>query len=260
VVFASGIEHSQFLCNAFNESGVRAEHVDAATPAAARDAVFDRFRSGATQVLTNCFLASYGFDLPDLSCVVLARPTKSLVLYLQMVGRGLRTAPGKTDALILDHSGAVDLHGFADELRPWSLDGDETVQERHERLKKADPQAREQKARTCGDCRHVFRGSLACPKCGWQVPRPAKAVEVLDGELERRNGAARLEQRAMYAELRMYGFSRGYKPGWAAHQFNKLFGRFPPWDWNNDQMRVPTATTAGKVKYLQIRAAKERAA
>jgi DNA repair protein RadD len=261
VVFASGIEHSQHLANAFNESGVRAEHVDAATPQSCRDAIFDRFRSGYTTILTNCFLASYGFDLPDLSCVVLARPTKSLVLYLQMVGRGLRVAPGKTDALILDHSGAVDIHGFADEDRPWSLEGDETVQERQARLKKAEPKAAQQeKARTCGECRHVFRGALVCPKCGWQVPRPAKDVAVMDGELERRNGRARQEQRDLYAELRMYAHSRGYKVGWAAHKFKEMFQRFPPWDWNKDEMRVPSAATAGKIKYLAIRAAKARQA
>jgi DNA repair protein RadD len=260
VVFASGIEHSQHLANAFNESGVRAEHVDAATPQSCRDAIFDRFRAGYTTILTNCFLASYGFDLPDLSCVVLARPTKSLVLYLQMVGRGLRPAPGKADALILDHSGAVDIHGFADEDRPWSLEGDETVQERQAKQRKAEPKAAQQeKVRTCGECRHVFRGSLVCPKCGWQVPRPARDVAVMDGELERRNGRQRQEQRDVYAELRMYAHSRGFKPGWAAHKFRELFQRFPPWAWNGDAMKVPSAETAGKVKYLAIRTAKAKA-
>jgi DNA repair protein RadD len=256
VVFASGIEHSQHLANAFNRSGVPAEHVDAATPQAERDRIFERFRRGDTGVLTNCFLASYGFDLPDLSCVVLARPTKSLVLYLQMVGRGLRPAPGKTDALVLDHSGAVDLHGFADEDRPWSLAGDETVQERQAKLRERDPKAREQRTRTCGSCAHVFRGSMVCPKCGWQVPRPAKDVAVIDGDLERRNGEARRQQRQTYAELRMYAHSRGFKPGWAAHKYKEAFGSFPPWDWNRDAMAVPSAETAGLVKHLQIKWAK----
>lgn len=256
VVFASGIEHSRHLANEFCRSGVKAEHIDALTDQRNRDAIFARFRSGETQVLTNCFLASYGFDLPDLSCVVLARPTKSLVLYLQMVGRGLRPAPGKADALVLDHSGAVDLHGFADEPRPWSLDGDDTVQERYARQKKAEP--REQRQRTCHDCRYVFRGSMVCPKCGWQVPRRAADVAVMDGELERRNGKSRRDQRQTYAELRMYAHSRGFKPGWAAHKFREAFGRFPPWAWNNDQAAVPSESTAGLVKYLQIKNAKAR--
>ena len=123
VVFASSISHSAGLANALRANGVAAEHVDANTPTAERTATFDRFRRGVTQVLTNCTLASYGFDLPELDCVVLARPTRSLVLYLQMLGRGLRPAPGKEHCLVLDHAGVVRRFGFADEPREWSLDG-----------------------------------------------------------------------------------------------------------------------------------------
>jgi superfamily II DNA or RNA helicase len=254
VVFAASIEHSQHLANEFNASGVKAEHVDALTPQGERDAIFRRFRSGETLVLTNCFLASYGFDLPDLSCVVLARPTKSLVLYLQMVGRGLRPAPGKDHCLILDHSGAVAEHGFADEPRPWSLSGDDTIQDREKARRKSEP--KEQKARTCKGCSYVFKGSLVCPKCGWQVPRPAKDVGMVDGELERQNGETIRNQRDTYAELRMYAVSRNFQTGWAAHKYRELFGRFPPWAWNNDPLKVPSAQTDGLVKYLQIKWAK----
>lgn len=123
VVFASSIGHSAGLANAFRAQGVSAEHVDANTPTVERTAIFERFRSGDTQVLTNCTLASYGFDLPELDCVQLCRPTRSLVLYLQMLGRGLRPAPGKADCLVLDHSGAVRRFGFADEERHWVLEG-----------------------------------------------------------------------------------------------------------------------------------------
>src|SRR5204863_1217103 len=98
--------------------------VDAGTPVAQRETTFRRFRDGTTQVLTNCFLAAYGFDLPALSCIVLARPTRSLMLYLQMLGRGLRIAPGKCDCLVLDHAGCVHRHGFATDPRAWTLAGD----------------------------------------------------------------------------------------------------------------------------------------
>jgi DNA repair protein RadD len=62
-----------------------------------------------------------GWDRPEASCLILARPTKSLGLYRQMIGRVLRTADGKTDALILDHSGAVFVHGFPDDEIAWEL-------------------------------------------------------------------------------------------------------------------------------------------
>lgn len=84
VVFCTSIKHSVAVCEQFQRNGVAAEHVDANTPTDEREDIFKRFTSGKTQILTNCFLASYGFDLPALSCVVLARPTKSLMLYLQM--------------------------------------------------------------------------------------------------------------------------------------------------------------------------------
>ena len=122
-VFATSIAHSTALAEVFQRAGVAAEHVDAGTQTSDRTAIFGRFSSGATQVLCNCFLAAYGFDLPDLACIVLARPTKSLVLYLQMLGRGLRTAEDKSDCLVLDHSGAVHEHGFAIDPRCWTLKG-----------------------------------------------------------------------------------------------------------------------------------------
>jgi superfamily II DNA or RNA helicase len=256
VVFASSIEHSQHLANEFNRSGVPAEHVDAVTPQVERTKIFDRFRSGETQILTNCFLASYGFDLPDLSCVVLARPTKSLVLYLQMIGRGLRPAPGKDDCLILDHAGAVHEHGFADFPHDWSIDGEMTVSERAESKRK---KTGESKPHTCGQCSHVFRGQMICPKCGWVLPRKATPVAVVDGDLERVRGERVRDNRRIYAELRMYAFSRNYQNGWAAHKYRAIFGDFPPWAWNGDKLLVPSAETVGLIKHLQIKWAKARA-
>src|SRR5207247_9907269 len=113
--------HAVALAEAFRRAGVAAEHVDARTPADARKATFARFAAGETQVLTNCFLAAYGFDLPVLSCVVLARPTKSLMLYLQMLGRGLRIAPDKRDCLVIDYAGCFHRHGFATVIWTWAF-------------------------------------------------------------------------------------------------------------------------------------------
>ena len=112
VVFGTSVDHAIALAAAFRAAGVPAEHVDANTPTEEREAVFGRFRAGETQVLTNCFLAAYGFDLPAIAAVVLARPTKSLMLYLQMLGRGLRIDDGKRDCLVLDHAGCVHRFGF----------------------------------------------------------------------------------------------------------------------------------------------------
>src|SRR5262249_7980315 len=123
IVYAVSIAHAVALAEAFRREGVAAEHVDANTPAPIRADTFKRFRAGTTQILTNCFLAAYGFDVPPVAAIVLARPTRSLMLYLQMLGRGLRIAPDKRDCIVLDHSGAVHRFGFATEERVWTLRG-----------------------------------------------------------------------------------------------------------------------------------------
>ena len=93
------------------KSGVRAEHVDGSTPKTERDAILARLASGETQVVCNCMVLTEGFDLPAIGSIMLARPTKQIGLFRQMVGRGLRPAPGKTNLILIDHSGAVYRHG-----------------------------------------------------------------------------------------------------------------------------------------------------
>jgi superfamily II DNA or RNA helicase len=102
VVFAINIAHSMALAAEFVSHGIAAEHVDAETPNHLRLGIMDRFRKGTTQVLCNCTLASYGFDLPALSCVQIAKPTKSLMLYLQMLGRGPTGRPIVLSSIMAD--------------------------------------------------------------------------------------------------------------------------------------------------------------
>ena len=122
VVFAVSVELSQRYAREYNEAGIRAEHIDGTTPADERAAIFTRFRSGVTRVLCNVAVATEGVDIPDCAVVQVARPTKSIPLWLQMVGRGLRPSVGKTDCIILDHGNATKACGFPDATREWSLD------------------------------------------------------------------------------------------------------------------------------------------
>lgn len=262
VVFCCSIRHSIAVAEAFQRAGVAAEHVDASTPNAERADVFDRFSGGATQVLTNCFLASYGFDLPELSCVVLARPTKSLVLYLQMLGRGLRKADGKTDCLVLDHSGSVRRHGFADDARAWTLDGHHAIAPAPEASR---GEAGEAKCIDCPECSAVFKGTRTCPECGYYLAPRGKMVRTIEGELVE-IGATRPEDEqeriAFYLELRGFASERNHKPGWAAHQFKAKHGQFPPWSWNDFPPAAPGMVTRRWVKSRVIawRKAQERVA
>src|SRR5439155_23738254 len=208
------------LADAFRRVGVAAEHVDAGTPADVRQATFARFAAGETQVLTNCFLAAYGFDLPVLSSVVLARPTRSLMLFLQMLGRGLRISPDKRDCLVLDHAGCVHRHGFATDERLWTLDGRMALEPSPTRAKP------ERQAKECPACHAVWIGSATCPECGYMLRPAGRMVPTLDGNLVEIGAGEEpdVQARALfYAELRGFAAERGYKPGWAAHKYRERF-------------------------------------
>jgi superfamily II DNA or RNA helicase len=258
VVFATSIEHSVALAAQFRAQGVVAEHVDAGTPQVERDALFQRFRSGDTQVLTNCFLASYGFDLPELDCIVLARPTKSLMLYLQMLGRGLRPASGKADCLVLDHAGNVHRHGFATDDRYWTLDGSRSL-DAHQKRQAAT--RTEEKTLTCPDCKCVFTGSRTCPDCGYYFAPRGRIVETVDGqlvEIGQYMARDRLEELEFYLQLRAISEERHYRAGFAAHRFKERFGKFPPFAWNAFPSVAPSMATRRWFKSRQIAFAKAR--
>jgi superfamily II DNA or RNA helicase len=261
VVFATSIAHSVALCEGFLSHGVAAEHVDADTPQPMREATFARFRDGRTQVLTNCFLASYGFDLPDLSCVVLARATKSLQLYLQMVGRGLRTADGKPNCLVLDHSGCVHQHGFAQDARVWTLDGVRALVEPQQSAR----ERREAKMLECPECHCTFSGARLCPECSYFFAPRGREIKTLEGELVEIGEHLEPEQQdraVFYAELRGVAAERNFKGGWAAHKFRDKFGDWPPYAWNNDPAATPSLETRRWVqsRFIAWRKARERTA
>lgn len=257
VVFASSIEHSVAICEEYLRHGVAAEHVDANTPQAMRDAIFERFRSGQTQVLTNCFLASYGFDLPEISCVVLARPTKSLMLFLQMIGRGLRTAEGKQDCLILDHSGSVHRHGFAADERVWTLEGDYALQAPASIARTKT----EAKMLTCPECSCVFGGGRTCPECGYYFAPKGREIKTLDGQLVEIGAELQPEiaDRAQwYAELRGIAHERGWKDGWAAHKYIEKYGAWPPDRFKSYPIAQPSQSTRRWAESQRIRWLKSR--
>jgi DNA repair protein RadD len=122
IVFCVDVAHSVHVKNEFVKSGVKAEHVDGSTPKTERDAILARLESGETEVVCNCMVLTEGFDCPPVGCIVLARPTKQLGLFRQMAGRGLRPAEGKSNLILIDHSGAVYRHGLLEDPVEWTLD------------------------------------------------------------------------------------------------------------------------------------------
>jgi superfamily II DNA or RNA helicase len=235
VVFAVDVAHSRHLCEAFLASGVAAAHVDGATPKDERDAILARLAQGALAVVCNCMVLTEGWDQPDVSCAVLARPTRHVGLYRQMVGRVLRPAPGKADAIVIDHSGAIHAHGFVEDDVQWTLREDA-------RATNAAPAAGQaatdgKRLVDCPRCHALRVAGEACRSCGWRPEAKPRPVAVAEGELGRvaRDGTVRAaqlgraERDAWHAQLVWFAAQRGYKPGWAAMKYREKFGCFPPW-------------------------------
>lgn len=124
VAFAVGITHSLSMAAAFNTAGIRAVHIDGRDSADVRAGALRQLAARKIDVVCNVNLFTEGWDCKEVSCVIMARPTASLTLYLQCVGRGMRPDAGeKRDLVILDHAGNIARHGYPDEDREWSLEG-----------------------------------------------------------------------------------------------------------------------------------------
>ena len=123
IVFASSVQHSKNIVDEFNGAGISAKHLDANTPANIRDQTLSDWREGKFTVLSNMGLFIEGLDVPAASCCILARPTKSLKIYLQAAGRVMRPHETKDDCIILDCAGLTYEHGFVENAREWSLKG-----------------------------------------------------------------------------------------------------------------------------------------
>jgi superfamily II DNA or RNA helicase len=123
IVFAVNIEHSKQIVENYRKANIQAEHIDANTPKKERERILQLFREGRIQALSNVDIVSEGFDVPDCEAVQLARPTKSLGLYLQQVGRCMRPFENKSEGIVLDNAGLWLEHGFCQQDRVWTLEG-----------------------------------------------------------------------------------------------------------------------------------------
>lgn len=121
VIFACSLEHSRALAAEFSRNYISAEHLDGKTPPQERLEILQRFRNGTTQVITNYEILTEGFDCPNIECVYCVRPTESSTMWLQMLGRVLRTYALKPTAVIIDITDNWKKHGLPDEARKWSL-------------------------------------------------------------------------------------------------------------------------------------------
>lgn len=217
IAFCCSIDHASHVAASFNAAGIPAATLLGNTPD--RDAVVAAFDAGSVLILVTVDVVSEGFDIPAASCAVLLRPTQSLGLYLQQVGRVLRPAPGKAAAIVLDHVGNVHRHGFPDDHREWSLD---------EGARRATGTSAPS-VRTCPECFAAFKPAPICPACAAPcAPIKSRKIQQLAGELaelrreavrqriEERTTSRREQGRARtLPQLLALAKERGYSPGWA---------------------------------------------
>ena len=227
--FAVDCAHAQDIAKAFEAAGVRCGYQDAHTSDLDRADIRRKFHNGDLEVVCNVGTLTTGVDW-DVRCIILARATKSEMLYVQIIGRGLRTAKGKEDCLILDHSGTTERLGFVTDIYYDSLDdgtmsGPKAGDEREKPLPKKCPKCSAMKP----------AGVRKCPECGFE-PVKQSTVHHHDGELvelsSRRTSKENREwdwaqKVAFIASLRRMGQDRGYAPGWAAAMYREKLGVWP---------------------------------
>jgi DNA repair protein RadD len=228
VAFACSVGHSIHIRDEFIRAGVRAEHIDGSTPKDQRDETLARLACGATEVVTNCMVLTEGWDMPVVGCCILARPTKKMGLFRQMIGRVLRPADSKPDAIVLDHSGAVFRHGLPEDHVEWTLDPDRRAESPAHQKRQS---ARESKLIECSQCATLRIGGKPCPHCGFMPQRPAQYVAHVEGDLGLvTNGKAKagaFDPAEWHGMLTHIAEEREYKPGWIAHKFKEKFGHWP---------------------------------
>ncbi|NRO91512.1 putative DNA repair helicase RadD [Lactobacillus helveticus] len=234
VVYTYSVDSAHKIAAEFNEAGISAREVDGTTPQQLRDLIVDKFRSQEIQILVNVNLFTEGVDLPNVDCVIMARPTASLALYLQFSMRCLNPRPGKT-AIIIDHANNFKQFGYPDDDRDWKQAIKSGKQKSKSLLK--DPglsivtcdycfavvKASEVKDGKCPICGKPIKVHEAKPVCDVDLVEASKEHQRLIKEIVKNNLLKEVANKTVselhsLKELQAYAKLHGYKPGWSWYQ------------------------------------------
>jgi DNA repair protein RadD len=240
IAFCVNLKHARDTSDAFNAAGIKAEVIDGTMDDGQRMGIVARIREGSSKLLVSCELVGEGFDAPAVGAAILLRPTASLGLHLQQLGRCLRPKSDRSGAVIIDHVGNVVRHGLAEEVREWSLEGSAAKKRSREVALET---------RRCEKCYAVFTG-LTCPQCGEVRESKVREIEIREGELQKLETEKLMEHRKQiiehskcrtFADFQKIEKQRGYKRGWAFHRWKSS-------KWNaraRDGVAVETNETVG---------------
>jgi DNA repair protein RadD len=231
VVFAVGIAHSKALAEEFRAKGIPVAHLDASSSEDERAQVLLDLETGRIRVVCNVGILCEGWDQPRVKCCVMARPTLSLTLHMQCVGRILRPW-GDQCPIVLDHAGNTERHGLPHEDRAWSLT-DGTAQRAGASF------------RVCPGC-FSYCQKNPCEHCGFEKMSKPREVRTEPGVLELVGAAARGEpsspepqspepqspERTFFDKQSDKCRTLGWKPGAAGARYKEKYGAWPPWSWS----------------------------
>lgn len=254
--FAVNRAHARSLERDFQQAGVAVGYVDGKSEPSERREVKQAFERGDIRVVVNVGVLTTGVDW-DVRCLILARPTKSEMLYVQIIGRALRLALGKEDAIILDHSDTTLNLGFVTDIHHERLsDGSERKASSSSR-----PERLAAKPKECTSCSYLKpAGVHKCPSCGF-APHKIEDVQTVQGELAHLGGkrvkVTMEEKQRWYSMLLGYAEGRGWKSGWAFYKYKERFGVEPASQLHATPL-PPDATVAGWARSRMIAAAKVR--
>jgi DNA repair protein RadD len=273
IAFCVNRRHAKNVCLRFVEAGVAAEYIDGETASGddsydpdpngeTRRDMFARFKSGATKILVSIGVLTTGFDA-DVRCIIDAQPTKSRILFVQKIGRGLRTAEGKDKLVILDHAGNHLRLGRVTDIHQSHLDDGS----KREGLARKE-EKREPLPKLCPECKAVLAyKARECSACGAQIIAFTEVQEI-EGELvafgSRKSGATKAEpvdKEDFYAELKWIQRQKSYASGWCWHKYQERFKgeKSPKW-FELLAPRKPSIATLNWMKSRAIAFAKSRVA
>jgi superfamily II DNA or RNA helicase len=257
ICFAVNRKHAKELEEQFEAAGVPSAYVDAFTDVKEREEILEKVRRGEIKVICNVGVFSTGLDAPYISCLILARPTKSPALFIQIFGRILRKYQGKQDALVLDHSNtALDLG------RPDEIHYDDFVSGEKSVTSKLEKQMKERKPRLCPSCQAVVAPKTQVCECGFHFKPAPSDIYVNDGDLSELGSKGKItkatfdDKQNFYSGLLWIAKDRGYSNGWSSWTYKKRFGVWPRGLAQREE--YPSQTVLNFVKSKNIAWAKAR--
>jgi len=254
ICFAVNIAHSKHIVEQFLSVGIKAEHIDCFTKTEEREQIYKDFTERKITILSSVDILSKGFDEPQVSCLIMSRPTKSLTVYIQQFGRVLRTYPGKKDAIVLDHGNNFDEHGSPTDQLPELLCMG-VKSESKAKIKK-EPEEKE-----CGnkECRHRKPPKVhKCPKCGFE-PEIQPNVISTDEILEKKNKTETSVKKMWFSMLLHYAREKKWQDGSASHMYKHKFGVWPH-KKTGVHPTPPNEEVKKYIQHLNIKRAKARKA